>query len=272
MTHRHAYEGIESEDDENSFSSTSPDLLKTFGLDRLETLIQRVTQLVEKGVPPAGLAMALQIWYRTLSGNQFNESIESVTKRANFSRNYALRGLAILQQLNIITRTKRHGFSDEYEFTDCSLWEKYSPPIPNRDTLESRGDLIQFPTEDNYEPVETEPIPDKDDPVEDTNVVIVNELTEIKETTTEVNNPVKDTPKNTRWRYNGNGIGRLYQPDEVDDETGMMIERLHKETLRTRPNIIKDGVKLLFDSVSRFDQIKHPTASSRCLTRDIRND
>ncbi|MDF5720231.1 MAG: hypothetical protein PUP91_07045 [Rhizonema sp. PD37] len=232
-------------EDENSFSS--PDLLKTFGLDRLETLIQRVTQLVEKGVPPAGLAMALQIWYRTLSGNQFNESIESVTKRANFSRNYALRGLAILQQLNIITRTKRHGFSDEYEFTDCSLWEKYSPPIPERDTLESRGDLIQFPTEDNSEPVETEPILEKDDPVEDTNIVVVNEL--VKETTTKVNNPVKDTPKNTRWRYNGNGIGRLYQPDEVDDETGMMIERLHSETLRSRPNIIKDGVKLLFDSV-----------------------
>ncbi|MDF5722175.1 MAG: hypothetical protein PUP91_17145 [Rhizonema sp. PD37] len=234
-------------EDENSFSF--PDLLKTFGLDRLETLIQRVTQLVEKGVPPAGLAMALQIWYRTLSGNQFNESIESVTKRANFSRNYALRGLAILQQLNIITRTKRHGFSDEYEFTDCSLWEKYAPPIPNKDTLESRGDLIQFPTENNSEPVETEPIPDRDDPVEDTNVVIVPKLIEKKETTTKVNNPVKDTPKNTRWRYNGNGIGRLYQPDKVDDETGMMIERLHKETLRSRPNIIKDGVKLLFDSV-----------------------
>ena len=108
-------------EDENSFLSTAPDLLKTLGLDRLEILIQRVAQLIEKGVPPAGLAMALQIWYRTLSGNKFNESIESVTKRANFSRNYALRGLAILQQLNIITRTKRHGFSDEYEFTRLQL-------------------------------------------------------------------------------------------------------------------------------------------------------
>ena len=62
-------------DDENFFSSTSPDLLKTLGLDRLETLIQRVAQLVEKSVPPAGLAMALQIWYRTLLGNKFNELI-----------------------------------------------------------------------------------------------------------------------------------------------------------------------------------------------------
>ena len=236
-------------EDENSLLTTAPDLLKTLGLDRLETLIQRVAQLVEKGVPPAGLAMALQIWYRTLSGKEFNESIESVTKRANFSRNYALRGLAILQQLSIVTRTKRHGFSDEYEFTDCSLWEKYAAPIPDRDTPKPVPNLMQFSTEDNLEPVETEPIPDRDNPVEDTNIVIVNKLIEKKETTTEVNNPVRAIPKNTRWRYNGNGVGRLYQPDEVDDETGMMIERLHSETLRARPNIIKDGVKLLFDSV-----------------------
>ena len=116
---------------------------------------------------------------------------------------------------------------------DCSLWEKYAAPIPDKDTPEPVANLIQFSTEDNSEPVETEPIPDRDHPVEDTNVVVVHKLIEEKQATTEVNNPVRDIPKNTRWRYHGNGVGRLYQPDEVDDETGMMIERLHSETKRT---------------------------------------
>ncbi len=238
---------LQSQEQQTELKSLSQDLLKSWDTDSLANALERVVRIVESGVPPAALAMALQIWYRTLSGNTFTESLQSVTERAHFSRNYALKGLKLLQELNLISCTKRPGQTDEYSFMPIEEWQQYIPPIPDKNDRTNK--IVEFPTQQEEISVQsepTEPIPDEDVPVEDTNVVVSSiEIENSNKTTTTVEVPDGDTPWQP-WQYVGQGVGRVYKA-ELDADTADMVEKIKAVTLRPRPLVIKDAVKLLYE-------------------------
>ncbi|MFL9455964.1 MULTISPECIES: hypothetical protein [Nostocales] len=229
---------------QTELQSFSQDLLKSWDTDSLANALERVIRIIESGVPPAALAMALQIWYRTLSGNTFTESLQSVCDRSHFSRNYALKGLKLLQSLNVVNCQKRKGQTDEYTFAPAGEWQQYVPPIPDKNDRTNK--IVEFPVTQIKESVEvkpTEPIPIEDDPVEDTNSsCYLNKSL----TTTTVNNLTEDA-SSKRWKYVGQGLPRVFLPGELDERTGQMIEKLHEKTQRPVPWIIRDGVALAFE-------------------------
>ncbi len=76
----------------------------------------------------------------------------------------------------------------------------------------------------------------------DANTVVVNELLE---QTTEVSVHSEDIPKNSHWKYVGQGLPRVYVAPELDQDTGKKIESIHEATKEPRQFIIKHALRVV---------------------------
>ncbi len=161
-----------------------------------------------------------QVLYRTISGNTFTESAESVAERTGCDRKTIFKGLNQAVEQNILEKNKRAGTSNEYSFKPVEEWLPQSV-VRNKDT--QKGKIVQFPnTENLQQAVETEPVRSKDDPEMDANKLFVVSLKE-EQTTEEVSVPVKDTP--SIWRCLPDGSRYAQVPPIHDQEIGVEIQR-----------------------------------------------
>ena len=178
-----------------------------------------------------------QVLYRTLSGNSFTESSESVAARTLCDRKTVLKGLKIAVEQNILSENKRAGTSSEYQFLPYSEWLP-QPVVHIKDTPSSK--LVQFPSTENYiAPVETEPVLTADDHITDLNaVIVVNKLLET--TIQEVSTHSVDTP--SIWRSLPDGSPYAQIPPIHDQGTGVEIQRQMDVEGATAQKIISRAV------------------------------
>ncbi len=210
-----------------------------------------------------------QVLYRTISGGTFTESAESVAARTGCDRKTILKGLKQAVEQNILQPNFRRGTSTEYWFKPVSEWEpaplreRLSPTAGNKlqvldsPLVRNQGDrtikIIELPLRQEDEQHNYEPVLNKDDHYEDTNIVFVSLKEE--ETTTEVSIPDVDTPKGQRWKYVGEGLPRVYMPPELDQDTGQKIESIHSATKEPHQFIIKNAVDLLYNRLNRIPSV-----------------
>ena len=181
-----------------------------------------------------------QVLYRTLSGNSFTESSESVAARTLCDRKTVLKGLKIAVEQNILSENKRAGTSSEYQFLPYSEWLP-QPVVHIKDIRNSK--IVEFPKTQNTESEEInrgdEVVLSKDYHITDSNtLVIVNKLLET--TTEEVSTHSKDTP--SIWRSLPDGSRYAQIPPIHDQDTGVEIQRqMHVEGL-TAQKVISRAV------------------------------
>ncbi len=196
-----------------------------------------------------------QVLYRTISGNSFTESAESVAVRTGCDRKTILKGLNQAVSQNILSENKRPGTSTEYSFKPVEEW--LSEPVVHIKDIRIKK-VVEFPlTQECTQPQLDEGdgvVRSTDDPETDPNTVVVS-LKDLEETTTEVSVPVGDRAKSTHWKYVGQGIPRIYVPPELDSDTGMKIESIHSATKEPRQFIIKNAVDLLYNKMNRIPSL-----------------
>ncbi len=217
-----------------------PQELKDEALYRLCKVVEAKPTLVE--------SFALnQVLYRTISdpGKPFFESADNVALRTGCDRKTILKGLEQAASRNILDKNVRPGTSTEYFWEPDSEW-KPEPMrvVRNKDTQKIVADnLVQFPTEDKEDIVETEPVHITDYSETDLNPVVVSALS--------CSGQNEETPKSL-WKYVGQGLPRIYIAPELDQDTGNKIESIHETTSRPRQFILKEAVDLLYNQVNRI--------------------
>ncbi len=113
--------------------SLSPEL-KDAALLRFCKIVEARATLVE--------SFALnQVLYRTISGNTFTESAESVAARTGCNRKTILKGLKQAVSQNILEENKRPGTSNEYSFKPVEEW-KPEPVVRIKDIRNNK--IIEF--------------------------------------------------------------------------------------------------------------------------------
>lgn len=83
----------------------------------------------------------IQVLYRTISGNTFTESAESIAARTGHDRKTILKGLNQAVQQNILKEKKRPGTSTEYSFKPIEKW-LHSPVVHNKDIRSKK--IVEF--------------------------------------------------------------------------------------------------------------------------------
>ncbi|MBR8836970.1 MAG: hypothetical protein DSM106950_23940 [Stigonema ocellatum SAG 48.90 = DSM 106950] len=213
-----------------------------------------------------------QVLYRTISGNTFTESADSVAERTGCDRKTILKGLSIAVEQNILEKNERPGTSTEYSFKRVEEW--LPEPVVRIKDIRTRK-IIEFPSSHNNDSVEdgqqltsdhevvlttdyseTEPqltsnleVVRLADSNKNTVVVSLKELEEQQQLDVRV--PATDTPKSP-WKYVGQGLPRVYVAPELDALTGSKIESIHEATSRPRQGIIKEAVDLLYNQMNRI--------------------
>ena len=167
-----------------------------------------------------------QVLYRTISGNTFTESAESVASRTGCDRKTILKGLAQAVSQNILEENKRPGTSNEYSFKPVEEWLP-EPPVRINDIRNNK--IIEFHKTHCTELAEINLPPSdgvvhiKDDPETDLNtVIVINNLLE-EEQQLEVSVPVVDSPSIWRRLPSGNRYAQI--PPIYDQDTGVEIQR-----------------------------------------------
>ncbi|MBO3464460.1 hypothetical protein, partial [Aetokthonos hydrillicola] len=94
---------------------TLPPELKDAALYRLCKTVEAKPTLVESFT-------LNQVLYRTISGNSFTESAESVAVRTGCDRKTILKGLNQAVEQNILEKNERPGTSTEYSFKPVEEW------------------------------------------------------------------------------------------------------------------------------------------------------
>ena len=231
---------------------TLPQELKDEALYRLCKVVEAKPTLVE--------SFALnQVLYRTISGGTFTESADNVAARTGCDRKTVLKGLAIAVEQNILEKSDRPGTSTEYFWEPVEEW-KPEPlrVVRNKDTQKIEGNLVQFPktTLDEELPVGGVVLNTDDHEMDTNNNIVVVSLKELEQQQQEqVRVPVEDTPKNSHWKYVGQGLPRVYLPPELDGDTGSKIESIHEATSRPRQGIIKEAVDLLYNRLNHIPSV-----------------
>ncbi|MDR9900520.1 hypothetical protein G7B40_039145 [Aetokthonos hydrillicola Thurmond2011] len=98
-----------------SWIQTLPPELKDAALYRLCKAVEAKPTLVESFT-------LNQVLYRTISGNSFTESAESVASRTGCDRKTILKGLNQAVEQNILEKNERPGTSTEYSFKPVEEW------------------------------------------------------------------------------------------------------------------------------------------------------
>ena len=256
---------------ELDFASTqqvSLEWIQSLPLELKDAALYRLCKIVEAKPTLVELFTLSQVLYRTISGNTFTESAESVAARTGCDRKTILKGLHQAVEQNILSENKRPGTSNEYSFKPGQEW--LPEPVHNKDTQKIGGNnLVQFPTETNVDIVADVPVHNKDDHETDLNtVVVINELLEQEQL--EVSVPTEDGSRK-HWKYVGQGLPRVYIPPELDQDTGNKIESIHQATHRPRQGIIKEAVDLLYDRLNRIPSVAvdKPTAMTQAAAVTI---
>ena len=184
-----------------------------------------------------------QVLYRTISGNTFTESAESVAARTGCDRKTVLKGLNQAVEQNILQENKRPGTSNEYSFTPVEEWLP-EPVVHNKDIRKNQ--VIEFPLLQYItEPQETEEdevVPIADDPETDLNtVVVINKLLE-EEQQLEVSVQNEDTTSIWRRLPSGNRYAQV--PPIYDQDTGVEIQRQMDSEGLTAQSVVSRAVRL----------------------------
>ena len=90
-----------------------------------------------------------QVLYRTISGNTFTESAESVAERTGCDRKTILKGLNQAVSQNILFEYKRQGTSNEYSFKPVEEWFPEPERVVRIKDIRNKK-VIQFPLVQEY--------------------------------------------------------------------------------------------------------------------------
>ncbi len=189
-----------------------------------------------------------QVLYRTISGNTFTESAESVAARTECDRKTILKGLHQAVEQNILQENKRPGTSNEYSFKPVEEWLT-EPVVHNKDIRNNK--IIEFPKTQNTESSETKMpldedsgdgvVPIVDDPKTDSNTVIVINLLDLEQQQ-EVKVPAVDTP--TIWIRNPDATRYCQIPPIYDQNTGVEIQRQMEQEGLTAQKVVGRAIAL----------------------------
>ncbi|MBR8840431.1 MAG: hypothetical protein DSM106950_42215 [Stigonema ocellatum SAG 48.90 = DSM 106950] len=218
--------------------------------EQKDAALYRLFRTIEAKPTLVELFALNQVIYRTVSGNTFIESVESVAERTGCDRKTVLKGLYIAVEQNILEKNDRPGTSTEYSFKPVEEWLP-EPVVRIKDTRNNK--VLQFSTTHNTESVETEQQLTSNDGVvrlaDSNNNIVVVSLKEEQQLEDSI--PAADTPKSP-WKYVGQGLPRVYVAPELDQETGSKIESIHEATSRPRQFILKEAVDLLYNQMNRI--------------------
>jgi len=224
--------------------------------EQKDAALYRLFRTIEARPTLVELFALNQVIYRTVSGNTFIESAESVAERTGCDRKTVLKGLSIAVEQNILEKSDRPGTSTEYSFKPVEEWLA-EPVVRSKDNRTSQ--VLQFPSSHHTESVEDEQqlastswvVHNTDDHEMDSNTVVVSLKEEQQQ---EVEILATDTPKSP-WKYVGQGLPRVYVAPELDQETGSKIESIHEATSRPRQFILKEAVDLLYNQLNHIPSI-----------------
>lgn len=215
-----------------------PSELKDIALYRLCKVVESKPTMVESFT-------LSQVLYRTLSGNTFTESAESVAERTGCDRKTILKGLNQAVFQNILEENKRPGTSNEYSFKPVEEWLS-EPVIRNKDNRTKK--VIEFPKIQNTGeakielqlPSNNQVVRETDDHETDVNTVVV--FNNLKEQQQEVS--VHDEDSATIWRRNPDDTRYCQIPPIYDQDTGVEIQRQMDFERLTAQSVVKRAIAL----------------------------
>ena len=149
------------------FIEDNYDWVNNISFEQMVENTKKSVALGKKRLPPIAIAVANRIYNRTLTGNKFTESTLTAAKEMGVDRKFVAKGLNILINLNIISREKRPGETDEYWFNPIEEWQTYVPPVRERVIRIQKN--LELPNEQEKISGITEPVLE-----EDTNCTVVN--------------------------------------------------------------------------------------------------
>ena len=237
---------ISQPDSVDSSLSVTLEWIQALPLELKDAALLRFCKTVEARATLVESFTLNQVLYRTISGNTFTESAESVAARTGCDRKTILKGLHQAVEQNILEENKRPGTSNEYSFKPVEEW--LPQPVVHKTDIRTKK-VVEFPKVHNTDETEIElqatandgVVPIVDDLETDTNtLVVINKL--LEEQQKEVNVPVKDTPSIWRRLPSGNRYAQI--PPIYDQDTGVEIQRQMEHEGLTAQSVVGRAIAL----------------------------
>jgi len=231
---------------EQDFSAqqVSFEWIQSLPAEQKDAALYRLFRTIEARPTLVELFAINQVVYRTVSGNTFTESAESVAERTGCDRKTVLKGLSIAVEQNILEKNERPGTSTEYSFKPVEEW--LAEPVVRIKDIRTRK-VLQFPTTHNTEEETKQQLTSNlkavhitDCPETDSNMLFV--INNLKEQQQEVNVPAADTP--TIWRRNPDATRYCQVPPIHDQEIGVEIQRQMDSEGLTAQKVVGRAVRL----------------------------
>ena len=249
----------------DSYSGITYELIQSLPPEQKDAALFRFCKTIEAKPTLVESFSLSQVLYRTISGNTFTESADSVAERTGCDRKTVLKGLSIAVEQNILEKNERPGTSTEYSFKPVEEWlpepirVRQSPaegnppaaldsPVVRIKDIRTKK-ILEFPSSHHTESVEDEQqlasndevVHSKDCPETDSNMLfVVNNLKEEQEE--EVSDPATDTP--TIWRRNPDATRYCQIPPIHDQEIGVEIQRQMEQEGLTAQKVVGRAVRL----------------------------